>query len=463
MVLLNGGFGKANQLYLLKKRPNTDICSQQNNLMMVNWSNWAGTVENTAGIAYPESETEIVQILQTAHAKGQTVRPVGSGHSFSPLCQVGPEGLLLSLDRYTGIVSVDLEKKQVRARAGTKLRVLNNLLFEHGMAMQNLGDIDIQGIAGALTTGTHGTGTAFGVLATQIVALRLICPNGEILDCSATQHPDVFKAAQVSLGVLGIISEITLQCAPVYTLELTTGKAPLDEVIERYQDYNAQYRNFEYYWFPNTQTALTKCTKLTDLPPAPAAQWTKSLDAFLENEVFGAFCKMARLVPAFSPSVCNIAAAVASSNTKRDYSHRIYATVRNVRFYEMEYNIPIEHFQEVKRAIVTLLEKKNFMVPFPLEVRFVQQDDIWLSPAYGRQSAYIAAHQFKGMEYKGYFAALEEIFVHYSGRPHWGKMNTRTGSFFAETYPCWSPFNDIRRKLDPKGMMLNDYLKGVFC
>lgn len=436
--------------------------TQFHHATMANWTNWAGNVQSSASIAYPTSEAEIIQLLKAAAAKGQSVRPIGSGHSFSPLCQVNNDGLLLSLDKYTGIISVNTELRQVTVRAGTKLRVLNQLLFEHGLAMQNLGDIDIQGIAGALTTGTHGTGTSFGILATQVLALRLITPQGEVLDCSSQQNPEIFKAALVSLGVLGIIVQMTLQCASVYTLELKAAKAPLEEVINNYAEYNREYRNFEYYWFPNTQTALTKGTQLTDLPPAPAAKWTKSLDAFLENEVFGAFCKMARLVPAFSPSVCRIATAVAATNTKRDYSHRIYATVRKLRFYEMEYNIPINSFPAVKKAVVALLEKEKYMVPFPLEIRFVPKDDIWLSPAYERDSAYIAAHQFVGMPYRPYFEALEEIFVHYGGRPHWGKMNTRSGAYFAEAYPCWESFEAVRQQLDPRGIMLNDYLRGVF-
>lgn len=426
------------------------------------WSNWSGTVRNLAPVYYPETEEEIRMVLLEASKKGATARPVGSGHSFSPLCAVEPGGMLVSLRNYSGIEKIDPEKREVTVKAGTSLHDLNEQLFTQGLALENLGDIDVQGLAGALTTGTHGTGIDFGILATQVTALRLVTPNGEVIDCSVQKDPDVFKAALVSLGVLGIISTMTLRCVPAYSLILETGKMPLSEVLSNYQSLVENHRNFEYYWFPYTNTALTRCAQMTEDAPDRASRWKKSFDNFLENQVFGALCATARAMPGFSTAVCKISAAAAGVSTKKDHSHRIYATPRLVRFYEMEYNLPRENYPAVKRAILETFARRRFKVPFPLETRFVKEDNIWLSPANARPSAYIAVHQYQGMPYREYFDAMEEIFSAHGGRPHWGKINTRDRAFFEKNYPQWSAFCTIRAQLDPKGIMLNTYLKGLF-
>ncbi|MBV9258438.1 MAG: FAD-binding protein, partial [Ktedonobacteraceae bacterium] len=391
---------------------------------------------------------------------GRQIRVVGAGHSFTPLVQ--SDDVLISLEHMQGIESIDRDAGTVTVLGGTQLKTLGDLLFKQGLAQENLGDIDVQSIAGAISTGTHGTGIHFGTLSTQVEGLTLVTATGELLECSPEHNPDIFKAAQVSLGTLGVIAKVTLRVVPARRMDYQGRRQSLADCLNNLEQYRQENTHFEFYWFPYTEWVQTKFINETTAPVSKGNLWSTFNKIVLENGAYWLISEACRLVPRFCKSACHISARGIANVKEINYSHRLFTTPRLVRFQEMEYNIPAEHMQAVVREIQKCIEREQFAVHFPIECRFVEADDIWLSPAYQRASAYIAVHMYRGMPYRPYFSAIEEIFKRYQGRPHWGKLHTRTAAELAELYPHWQDFHRIRTKLDPQGIFLNSYLRALF-
>lgn len=426
------------------------------------WKNWSESVVcSPESMRYPTSQAEIVAILKECRQTGKKLRVVGSGHSFTPL--VATDQVIVSLEGFQGLLHVDQDQQQVTVKAGTTIQNLGKLLLEQGLGQLNLGDIDKQSIAGAISTGTHGTGVTLGSVATQVVALTLVTASGEVIVCSETQNRDIFKAAQVSLGALGIITEVTLQCRPAYRLHYQWKKLSLVESLANLERYKQENRHFEFYWIPYSDVILGKFMNITEAPAKNHSRFRKFNEMALENGVFWLFSEMARKRPAASPRIARTLASLITAGEDIQYASQIFATPRLVKFQEMEYNFPAEHFVDVFNKIRAFIEDNRIEVHFPLECRFVHSDDIDLSPAYGRDSAYIAVHMYKGMEYRHYFEGVEAIFKEYGGRPHWGKMHTRTADELRQLYPRWEAFQQVRHQLDPEGFFLNDHLRKVLC
>lgn len=426
---------------------------------MSTWRNWSGAVTcRPHGIERPADEDGVRAAIAAAHERGGVVRPVGAGHSFTPLCATGDT--LLSLDRLAGVH--DIDGTRVRVGAGTRLGTLNEALAERGLAMANLGDIDVQAIAGAVATGTHGTGAGFGNLATQVAGMRLVTADGESLWCDRDENPEIFHTGRIHLGALGVVTELALDCVPAYRLRYRGERARLDETLARLDEFNTNHRNFEFYWFPHTATVQRKFLDATD-EPATGGQWRRRLqDLVVENGAFWLLSEAARRLPGADRPVARLAAATVPTHRQIRPAHEIYATKRLVRFNECEYNLPAAALPEVLKALAAMIERKRIRVHFPVECRFAAADDIPLSPAHGRASAYIAVHMYKGMDHAAYFREAEAIFDDFDGRPHWGKMHTKTAHDFARLYPEWPRFLDLRQRLDPDGLFLNEHLRTLF-
>ena len=422
---------------------------------MRNWSKYYRW--NPDLIEYPKSEQDIQQLIQTAIQKSRNIRVIGSGHSFNPLWVTSD--IQVSLDHYQGLVKIDENTFEATFKAGTKLHQLTRILHEHGWALENMGDINRQSIAGAISTGTHGTGTRFRNMSSQVEALKFVNGKGEIINCSREKHPEIFKCCQISLGALGIITEVTLKCVPQFKLELIVDKTHLDEVIESFNHINASNRNFEFYWFPNTDQVMTKISNKTEdlTNKNPLARiWQ---DYVLENVAYQLLCEYGALFPRRANSISRFSAKTISHSRKTDYSHKVFTTPRWVRFNEMEYNVPVEVFEDVVKDLTQWINRNNRSIHFPLEFRFVKGDDIFLSPSYQRDSAYIACHVYHKKECKQYFRELEKIFLNYDGRPHWGKMHTQQAEDLEAKYPKFKKFISIMENHDPGQIFLNDYLR----
>jgi len=431
------------------------------------WQNWAGSVTATPdAIRLPETEADIEDVVTAAAERGDTVRVAGSGHSFSPV--VPTDDTLVSLERYTGVVDVDADAGRATVRAGTTLEELNRELRAAGLAMANLGDVDAQTVAGALATGTHGTGLDFGVLSTQAVGFRIVTADGEVLEVTP-EDGDVFRSVQVSLGALGVVSEVTLDLVPAYDLCLRRRAVPLEAVLENLDRFHEAHRNWEFFWFPHTDTALVKTF---DTVPAGADSRRDrdrsgedgvlaGLDAWVENTAWEAICRLGTRYPATAKHGARLAAATLSDKTEVGPSADVFANPRNVRFDETEYGLPAADLPAAVREIRRYIDEEGVPVQFPIECRFVGGDDPYLSPAHGRDSGFVAVHTYHQKSLPGYFERCEAILDAHDGRPHWGKMHEKTASDLAGRYPEWDAFQSVRADLDPDGLFLNDHLQRV--
>ncbi|RAP74878.1 FAD-binding oxidoreductase [Paenibacillus montanisoli] len=429
--------------------------------MRIAWSNWSGSVQASPQmVLYPDSIEAVVEAVQMCRREGRRLRVVGTGHSFTPIAAASD--VLVSLDRMQGLVEIDAVGGTATVWAGTKLKLLGELLFRQGLAQENLGDIDVQSIAGAISTGTHGTGRQFGNIATQVAGLTLVTGTGEVIECTMDSHPEAFRAMQVSLGALGIIVQVKLKLRSAFKMRYESRRVPLSTCLEQLPALADAHRHFEFYWFPYADPCQLKTMDETDEPVSSRRVRDYVSDVLLENAAFGLLSGLCRRFPELCAPISRFSASQVPVGSRVDYSHRLFATKRLVRFNEMEYNLPADAMPAVIEEMRAVMARNRFAVHFPIECRYARGDDIWLSPAYGRDSAYIAVHMYKGMTYAPYFAAMERIFLRYGGRPHWGKMHSLHASQLKGLYPMWEPFARVRAQYDPEGVLLNPYLEKLF-
>ena len=430
---------------------------------MTAWTNWAGTATaHPQRVHRPRSDAELAETVTRIAVDGRTVRPRGSGHSFSHIAATDSD--TIDLSAWTGIVAADTGTGRVTVRAGTTLRALNADLDRLGLAMTNLGDIDAQTIAGAISTGTHGTGARYGGISTQVAELELVLADGSVTRCSSRRRPDLFAAARVGLGALGVISTVTLMCEPAFALDAREYPAPLGQVLEGFDESAADNDHFEFYWFPYGSKALVKCNNRLPVgsTTAPLSRFRQFVDyEVVENAAFGALCRIGRAVPRSVRPLGRAASSVLSARAYSDVSYRVFVTHRAVRFVESEFAVPREALHGVLAELRALVPKLHDPVAFPVEVRVAAADDIWLSTAYRRDTAYVAVHQFVGMPYRKYFAEFAAIAGAAGGRPHWGKMHDLDAVSLRERYPRFDDFLRVRKEVDPTGVFTNDYLDRV--
>jgi L-gulono-1,4-lactone dehydrogenase len=428
----------------------------------VQWTNWAGTVSADVTVQTPASVAELQQTVAAAAERGQRVKPIGAGHSFTSIGAT--DGIQLRLDRLAGVVRADRETGLVTVLAGTRLHALTETLWQLGLSMTNLGDIDVQTISGAISTGTHGTGLRFGGIATQVRGLELVLADGSTMTCSPDENPEVFAAARVGLGALGVIATVTLQCEPAFALAAAEAPASLDAVLDDLDENVVGNDHVEFYWFPHTRRVLTKRNNRvlsgTELRPVGRLRhWVD--DEFLSNTVFDRVNRMTARRPALIPRTNAIASRLLGARDYIDRSHRVFASVRTVRFREMEYAVPRAAVPQVLAEIERYLARSGEQVGFPIEVRFAAADDIWLSTAHERESGYIAVHQYHRRGHEPYFRAVEAVAKDVGGRPHWGKIHYQDAESLRTRYPRLGEFVAVRDKLDPHRQFGNDYLTRV--
>lgn len=426
------------------------------------WQNWARNQRATASsVRAPATTAEVADVVRAAARDGQTVKPVGSGHSFTAAAVT--DGVRVVPNRMSGLVHVDASAKLVRVRAGTSLAVLNVELARHGLAMPNLGDIDMQTVSGALATGTHGTGAGYGCLSTFVTELELVTGTGEVVRCSRAAHPDIFLAALVGVGAVGIVTEVTLRCVDAFTLHADERPAHLDTVLARLDEHVAGNDHFEFYWMPYTERTLTKANNRVERDSAPRGRFaTWFNDDLLENAVIGTVCRLSRAVPRWTPALLRTTARLFSPRVYTERSDVVFTSPRRVRFVEMEYGVPRAALPEAFAGLRKVIASLPVPVALPVEVRFTAGDDIWLSHGYGRDNAYIAIHQFVGMPYERFFRGFEAVCLSLEGRPHWGKMHYRDASTLRPAYPHFDDFLAVRERVDPGRVFANQYTAQIF-
>ncbi|MGP4053152.1 D-arabinono-1,4-lactone oxidase, partial [Streptomyces sp. 2A115] len=425
------------------------------------WRNWAGNVTaRPAREVTPASVEELSAAVREAAEDGLRVKAVGTGHSFT--AAAATDGVLIRPQLLTGIRKIDREAGTVTVEAGTSLKRLNVALAREGLSLTNMGDIMEQTVSGAISTGTHGTGRDSASIAAQITALELVTADGSVLTCSEKENPEVFAAARVGIGALGVITAITFSVEPMFLLTAREEPMSFDEVTSTFDELFAENEHFEFYWFPHTDNCNTKRNNRSTGPEKPVSAVRGLLeDEFLSNNVFQMANSVGRAVPATIPAIAKISSRALSARTYTDIPYKVFTSPRRVRFTEMEYAVPRAALTETLRELKAMVERSPLRISFPVEVRTAPADDITLSTASGRDSAYIAVHMYKGTPYQAYFSAAERIFTAHEGRPHWGKIHTRGADHLAKTYPRFTEFTALRDRLDPERRFGNDYLRRV--
>ena len=425
------------------------------------WVNWAGDQScRPAQVVRPRSRDELAEAVGAAAAAGRKVRVAGSGHSFTEAALTA--GTMVRIEALRGVQDADPASGLVRVGAGTVLADLNEELARVGLAMENLGDIDRQTIAGAISTGTHGTGARLRNLSAQVEGVELVLADGGVRHLAAPTHPSLLRAARVGVGALGAVSAVTLRCVPAFTLLRVDTPRPREEVLDSFDELADAHDHFELFTFPYADNALVLERNRVDGPPRPRGRLAAYLnDIVLENWALGALSATGKALPSAIPALSRLAGRLASGSRTSDRSDRVFANERRIRFTEMEYAIPRQHAAEAARRVIEWVRAERYPVFFPIEMRVAAGDDACLSMAHGRDTAYVAVHQYRGMEWRPYFEAVEAIMDSYGGRPHWGKRHFQTAASLAPRYPAWPEFQAARDELDPSRVFANRYTDRV--
>jgi L-gulonolactone oxidase len=428
---------------------------------MTTWHNWAGLTSVTpTEVRTPRDVDDVVAAVDRARERRTTVKMPGTGHSFTGIA--APEGIMLNPGQLAGIVSVDREALTVTALAGTPLEVLNASLEALGLTLHNMGDIARQTIAGATSTGTHGTGGLVASLSAQVVGLELVTGTGEVLTASETENPDILAVARIGLGALGILTTLTFRVEPMFTLEAHEFPMVWSEALSRFDELTSDNHHFEMYWFPHTERTLAKADNRTIDDPEPLSRFRRWLDDdFLSNTVFGLVNRVGNARSAWIPRINEIAGRALSERTYSDVPHKVFTSPRNVVFREMEYAVPREVGLDALREVRRWIDASGMNISFPIEVRTTPADDIALSTSSGRASMYLAFHVNAQTDHTTYFNGVEDILRRYDGRPHWGKLHSRGAADLEPAYPRWKEFQVLRDRLDPDRLFGNEYLRRV--
>jgi len=425
------------------------------------WRNWGRNQRcSPAAVEEPESELEVVEAVRRAAAVGQRVKVAASGHSFTDIACT--DGRMLRLERLDRLIAIDDDASTVTVEAGIQLWKLNEELARRGLALANLGDIDRQTMSGAVATATHGGGARFGGLATFVRGLELVTGDGAVVRCSPEEEPEVFACARVALGALGVVTKLTLQCVPGFRLHSIERPTTLDKMLADFDEVVDANEHMDFYWWPHTDVATVKVANRTDAPvrrKSPYKTWRD--EVVLANYLFGALCAIGRARPAAVPDLMRRTARSLGKTEIVDESHRVLCSRRLVRFVEMEYAIARADAAKALLGIRELIERERLPVDFPIELRVAAADDIPLSTAQGRDTAYLAVHLSAGSAFETYFRGVEAIMDELDGRPHWGKMHYQRAETLAPRYAEWDRFQAVRAKLDPEGRFRNAYLDRV--
>jgi len=424
------------------------------------WRNWAGNQHATPRrVLTPRSTDEVAAAVTSSD--GLTVRMAGTGHSFTGAALT--EGVLLRPEGLTALRTVDPATGLVTAEAGMTLKAFNEHLAAHGLALENMGDIQEQTLAGATQTATHGTGREAAGLVSQIAGLELVLADGTIVTCSRSQRPELFDAARAGLGSLGVVTAVTWRTVPAFVLEAREEPMRWDEVLDGLDEMAAGNDHFEFYWFPHTDGCLTKRNNRVPGPASPLSSFRHWLDdEFLSNSVFSVTNRVGSKFPGAVPTINGISARALGARTYSDRSDRVFTSPRRVRFKEQEYAIPREELAGALREVRSLIERSGWRIGFPIEVRLLPAEDAWLSMAYGRQTAFIAIHVFHSAPHEEYFRGVEEVLTPLGGRPHWGKLHTRDAAYLEGVYPRFGDFLALRDRIDPGRRFANAYTTRIF-
>jgi FAD-linked oxidoreductase len=420
---------------------------------MAEWRNWSGSVvASPAEIVKPRTEAEIQAVV----ARASKVRVAGTGHSFMPICET--DGVLISLADQEGEIEISPDRESVWVPAGRSIAALTEELWAHGLSMANQGDINKQALAGAVSTATHGTGRKFGSLSTQVAAYRIVLADGSVVECDKEREPELFEAARVSLGMLGVLSRVKLNVVPAFRLKETNQRRPIREVLEQWDALADQYQHAEFWNFPYAEHVTFKTLEVVEEGDDPD-------EVDRSRAVFQALCDLAALAPRFAPTLQRmiVRAAGRSAHSRAAPAWRIFPSERDIKFEEMEFEIPAANGIAALKAAIKEVRDRGFPIIFPFEFRTVAADDIWLSPMHAGPCVSISFHQYAAMPWREAFKAIEAVFAAHGGRPHWAKRHTMGSQDVVRLYPMAQRWGAVRKRHDPTAKFMNAHLRELFA
>lgn len=430
------------------------------------WHSWGGNLTARPSVTVrPDDSDQVLHVLEEAVAAGKSVRPSGSGHSWSPL--VPTDGVRLDTSALTGLASVDEDRQQVTVFAGTTVHQLNLILEEHGLALANLPDCAHMTVAGAIATGTHGTGLGQPSLGDQVIGVSLATPSGDVVTCSETHRPELLRAARVHLGVLGVVLTVTLRCVSAFRLHCAEFREPVAGLVDSLQERMSGADHFEFSWMPGTSVAHTRIMsrlhRLSATYTRPASPISRALrrtdDAVLRTSLSAGLGRVGALMPRAVGGLNKIGSMAVSSRRYTDISYRAFTASRPVHYVASEYALPLEATAPAFRELMALVERDGYELTFPVHVRCSPPEQGYLSPAAGRYTGWINLRQYGRRPSQTFLTAAEQILVDHGGRPHWGTLHTRTAEELAPLYTQWDEFLTLRAAMDPQGTLLNPHLR----
>jgi FAD-linked oxidoreductase len=421
---------------------------------MAEWRNWSrSVVARPETIARPATEDELARLTRAA----RKARVVGAGHSFMPLCATN--GLLLDLSALEGDIEVADDRASVWAPAGMSLARLTKRLWDLGLSMANQGDVDPQSLAGAISTATHGTGETLGSLSTFALGFRIVTADGAVVECDASREPDLFQAARLSLGLLGVMTRIRITVTPAFHLRQRLFGAPIGEVRDRLDEWAGAHRHVEFFQFPYSDQAMVKI-----LDPVPATEGEGSVAADFDESAFRFACDLSRTLPFAIPMLQRLMARVGgAASSSVGPAYQVYPSDRAIPFEEMEYQLPRAAGLDTLKAAIDHIRRHRLPVAFPFEFRLIAGDDIWLSPFNRGPCASVSMHQYGPMDWRGPFAAIEPIFRAAGGRPHWAKRHALGARDVQDLYPRAADFERVRALVDPGAKFANPLMSDLFA
>ncbi|MBO0600177.1 FAD-binding protein [Sporosarcina sp. E16_3] len=426
------------------------------------WANWSGNVKATPDCYhFPKSASDIQDVVNSCRIRGVSLRVTGAAHSFSPIAK--PESDAMSVDNLRGLISYDSEAMEARLWGGTYLHEAASILAAIGMGFENMGDIQEQTIAGAVSTGTHGTGIALGSLSSQVVAWTKVDGKGDIQHHRRSQD-DLSKALSLSLGMLGVLLDVTIKTIPLYSLQMMSYRSTVGEALAEWSSGIYDNRHIEWFYFPGTDTVQVKKTNITPIHKQTLQSKTVEFmkNGLIENAGFKVISELCRVKPSMSRMLTTISAKSVPNGSKRGMYYEVFPSPRLVKFTETEYAIPLHTFETCIEEVHDFLRAHPFYVHFPIECRVTAGENAFLSPTQGEETVFLAFHMYKGMDAEPYFKWVHKLMEKYNGRPHFGKVNDLTNEKMRKLYPNLQRFMEIRQQYDPNRVFMTNYLQSIF-
>jgi L-gulono-1,4-lactone dehydrogenase len=419
--------------------------------------NWARTARSSPVKWHlPTSEADLRRVVEDAANHGHRVRIVGAGHSFSRIAV--PDSQAVSLDAWAGAAVIDRERGVVTVPAGMRLRELSAVLLREGFSLPIVGSIQAQSVAGALATGTHGSSLQHGNIASLVIGMRMVTGTGDVLVVG--EEDDRLDGARVHLGALGAVTEVTLRIIPARRLHQSIEHLPIQEVPGSLASFASSAEYVKIWWLshaPHAQVVRYARTTapLTRRPSAATRRWID--ERIMHRWVFPAMVALQHRRPTLTAGLnARLSRVYLGAASQVGQDMLMLNTPMPMRHRETEAALAMAQADKAIEGVLDLFHDGRPAANFPLEIRFVRGDDMWMSPAQGADTCQIGAYSTDGPDRREYFARFWQVMRPLGARPHWGKEFDHDAAELRPLYPDFDRFLELRNAVDPQRIFGTD-------